>query len=165
MKTRVQAVAIARSWLGTPYVLGGRMKGAGCDCATLLAEYLLEVGRASEDELHELGFYSHDWFCHTTNERYLKNLMRYGRIVAEAKCRPGVRAQPGDLALFRTARSHLFNHGAIVTTWPNGIHAVDGMVRESDLSAHRLTGWKETAIFDPFVTLNREVETSGPVLL
>ena len=41
LKARPEAVAIARSWIRTPYVMGGRIKGAGCDCATLLSEYLI----------------------------------------------------------------------------------------------------------------------------
>ena len=165
MRTRAEAVEIAHSWLGTPYVLGGRIKGAGCDCATLLAEYLLELGRATEAELRDLGFYSHDWFCHTSNERYLRRLMEYGALVAQTKCRPGEKAQPGDLVLFKTVRSPLYNHGAIVTAWPWGIHAADGQVRTSDLTAHRLTGWREMAIFDPFVTLDREAEPHGELHL
>jgi hypothetical protein len=57
MKSRTEALAIARSYIGTPYVLGGRVKGAGVDCATLLAEYLMEIGATTEAELIEAGFY------------------------------------------------------------------------------------------------------------
>jgi cell wall-associated NlpC family hydrolase len=111
MKTRAEAVLIARTWLETPYILGGRLKGAGCDCGSLLAE---------------------------------------------TKCRPAEKAQPGDLVLFRAVKSKLYNHGAIVTAWPWGIHAYDGKVRESNLATHRLTGWRDMAIFDPFVTMTAE---------
>jgi cell wall-associated NlpC family hydrolase len=159
MKSRTEALAIARSYIGTPYVLGGRVKGAGVDCATLLAEYLMEIGATTEAELIEAGFYreggvghsfSHDWFCHTERQEYLRGLMMFGKLVAETVCRPGLQPQPGDLVLFRAVGSKRFNHGAIVMAWPRGIHACDGVVRESNLVSHRLTGYKQMDIFDPF---------------
>ena len=150
LSDRAQAVAVARTWLRTPYVLGGRIKGAGCDCATLLAEYLIEIGMASNAELEDLGFYSHDWFCHTSSERYLRGLMRFGTLVAETICREGEQAQPGDIALFRVAGSKVYNHGAIVTSWPMGIHAQHDGVHESNLASHRLTGHRQMDIFNPF---------------
>ena len=156
MKTRAEAVLIARTWLETPYILGGRLKGAGCDCGSLLAEYLIEIERATQAELQDLGFYTQDWFCHTKSEWYLRQLLQYGLLVAETKCRPAEKAQPGDLVLFRAVKSKLYNHGAIVTAWPWGIHAYDGKVRESNLATHRLTGWRDMAIFDPFVTMTAE---------
>lgn len=146
---RSRAVALARSWIGTPYVLGGRVRGAGCDCATLLAEYLIAIGAASAAELEDLGFYSHDWFCHASSERYLLRLMRYARAAAETVCRAGVDARPGALVLFRVAGSKRFNHGAIVTRWPFGVHAVDPRVKESDLTQHYLTAFRVMEVFDP----------------
>lgn len=98
MKTATQAVDIARSYLGTPYVLGARRKGAGVDCATLLGEYLIEIERTTESALIEAGFYrecgaghtySHDWFLHTTRQEYLRGIMMFGKLVAETICRPG----------------------------------------------------------------------------
>jgi cell wall-associated NlpC family hydrolase len=145
--SRPDAVARARAWLGTPYVLGGRVRGAGCDCATLLAEYLIEIGAA---EREDLGVYSHDWFCHTKSERYLLGLVRHARQTAELVCRGTVDARPGTLALFRCVGSHVYNHAAIITAWPRGIHAVHPKVAEFDLTSHRLTGHHEMALFDPW---------------
>ena len=34
--TRQQVVAEALSWIGTPYIKNGRVKGVGADCATIL---------------------------------------------------------------------------------------------------------------------------------
>ena len=147
---RAEAVLVARSWLGTPYVLRGRVKGAGCDCGTLLAEYLIGIGAASRADLEDLGFYSHDWFCHESSERYLLRLMRYARRTAETICRPGVVAQPGSLALFRVAGSRIYNHGAIVTAWPRAVHAAGDKCIESDVTSHQLTAFREMDIFDPF---------------
>jgi cell wall-associated NlpC family hydrolase len=151
--SRIEAVAAARRWIGTPYILKGRVRGAGCDCATLLAEYLIEIGAATSADLEDLGFYSDDWFCNTRNERYLRSVIRFGRKVAETVCRPGVGALPGDLVLFRVVGSRVFNHGAIITSWPRGIHAqCDGGVREVDLTGHPLTAFQQMDIFNPFAT-------------
>jgi cell wall-associated NlpC family hydrolase len=157
--SRVAAVAIARRWLHTPYVLGGRLKGAGCDCATLLSEYLIEIRATTEADLIRIGFYreggaahsfSNDWFCHAQSEFYLRGLMNFGKLVAETVCRPGVKAQPGDLALFRVVKSKRYNHGAIVTAWPKGIAALREGVREVDLTADSLTAFRQVEVFDPF---------------
>jgi cell wall-associated NlpC family hydrolase len=150
MKTREESVRIARSWLRTPYVLGGRVKGAGCDCATLLAEYLIEIGAATYEELEQLGFYSHDWFHHATSERYLLHLVRYAARVAEGVCRGTVNAAPGSLVLFRVAGSRVFNHGGIITAWPLMVHATSDGVREQSATDHWLTSHREMAIFDPW---------------
>ena len=156
---RSQMVKIARSWIGTPYCMGGRIKGAGCDCATILSESLIEIGAVTEAQLIEIGFYkpdgaSHayhsDWFCHTSSELYLRGLMKFGKLVAETVCRQGEKAQPGDLVLFRVAGSRVYNHGAIVTHWPFGVHAQHDGVREVDLSSNPLTGFRMMEIFDPF---------------
>jgi cell wall-associated NlpC family hydrolase len=145
--SREIAVAIARSWKGTPYVLGGRIKGAGCDCATLLAEYLIEIGGATRAEL---GIYSHDWFQHATEERYKLSTLRHARLTMEGICRGTPDAKPGNLVLFRVAGSRLYNHGAIITAWPRVVHAYDSVVAETDATKHALTGFSEMAIFDPF---------------
>lgn len=155
--TRGEAVAIARSWLGTPYHLRARIKGVGCDCATLIAEYLIEAGFA---EREELGMYSQDWFCHAGDERYLVALMRHARpalsraagpVSVQARCMgTPPETQPGNVALFRVARSKRYNHAAIITRWPMGIHANTETVAEVDLTQNEMTAFQEMAIFDPF---------------
>jgi cell wall-associated NlpC family hydrolase len=167
MKTPQDAVAVARSFIGTPYVLGARKKGAGVDCATLLGEYLIEIGRTTEAAMIEAGFYrecgvghsfSHDWFLHTQRQEYLRGIMLFGKLVAETICRPGESPEPGFIALFKSVGSERFNHGAIVTSWPFGIHACDGLVREGNLVDHRLTAYKSMDVFDPFVKIEGDPE-------
>ena len=150
MLSRLEAVAVARRWKGTPYVLRARLRGSGCDCCTLLAEYLIEIGAAEATALETLGYYSSDWFCHTPSDRYLVGLRQFGTEVAKGMCHGGLKARPGDLALFKVARSRVYNHGAIVTEWPRGVHAQREGVREADLSRHHLTAYHEAAIFNPW---------------
>lgn len=150
MLSRPQAVAAIRAWVGTPYVLSGRVRGAGVDCCTLLVEYLIAIGRAPAAEFEGLPLYSPDWFLHAGSERYLKALMRFGTNVSGQICRGGVQARPGDIALFKVARSRLFNHGAVVTAWPLGVHAQADGVREVDLVRCPLTSFRIMETFDPF---------------
>jgi hypothetical protein len=132
-------------------VLKGRVKGAGCDCGTFLAEWLLECGLATAEDLADLGFYSHDWFQNTTNELYLLRMMRHAKLVVETICRGGVtQAQPGDLVMFRVVGSKLFNHGGVVTQWPRIVHGIHPEVTESNAEAHYMTAFTEMCVFNPW---------------
>ena len=150
MLGRLAAVDIARSYLSTPYQLGGRVKGQGVDCGTLLAEYLIEIGADPGRELEKLPRFPPDWFHHADSDRYLLLLVRHAAEVARTICRPGVDPEPGNLALFRVVRSRRFNHGAIITNWPFGIHAGRDGVVEVDLTKAKLTGFRPMDIFDPW---------------
>lgn len=146
MMTRAEAVAVALSWEGTPYVTGARVKGAGIDCATFLAEYLIEIGAAPAIELF---VYAQDWFCNTEKELYFDELSKYATCVWEGRCLGTPPAQPGDIVLFRVAKSRLYNHGAIITGWPRALHAFESEgVRESRPALHPLTAHMEMAVFD-----------------
>jgi cell wall-associated NlpC family hydrolase len=111
---RERVVAAARSWLGTPYHTGGRLKGAGVDCLTLLAEVFAEAGVLPPVAI---PYYPHDWHLHRGDERYLAGLLRYAREIMTPPL-------PGDIALWKFGRCH--SHGAIVVRWPVIIHAYIG---------------------------------------
>ena len=149
-KTRQEAISLARTYIGTPYVLGGKVRGAGVDCATLLLLYLLDIGAVCPEKLGNIGLYRPDWFCNTPGQPYLAAMLRVSRRVAESAAGLVTDATPGNLALFRVANSKVFNHGAIVTRWPLGIHAEQKGVREVDLASHWLTGQRPVDIFDPW---------------
>jgi NlpC/P60 family putative phage cell wall peptidase len=146
---RAAIVAEARSWIGTPYHLGARVKGAGCDCATLIAEVLIACGLADREGL---GVYSQDWFFHTSNERYLMGLLRHAAKTVEAVAHGSAGALPGDIVLTRLARSKVYNHGAIVTAWPKVIHAIQPQVEEINAATHPLWTYRAIAVFTPGFT-------------
>ena len=148
MLTREKAVEAALGWVGTPYVTGGQVRGAGCDCATLIAAYLIEIGAAPGVPLFT---YAQDWFCHTDRETYFLELARYARCTWEGKCVGTPPAQAGDICLFRVVGSKLYNHGCIVTGWPRAVHAYDKGVFESRPGLHPLTAYQEMAVFSPWV--------------
>lgn len=150
MMTRDEAVENARSFLRTPYILGAHVKGAGVDCATLLACCLQEWGFATKEDFSDIGIYHGDWFCHANSERYMFRLIRHAQKTVETVCMGVVDAKPGSLVLFRVAGSRLFNHGGIVTQWPFMIHAVDPRVREDNATTYYMTGHMHMAVFDPW---------------
>jgi len=112
---RARVVAVAHSWLGTPYHTGARLKGAGVDCLTLLAEVFAEAGLIARPDIPH---YPQDWHLHRNAERYLEGLLKY---TAEIHTEP----QPGDIVLWRFGRC--FSHGAIVVKWPVIIHSYVGV--------------------------------------
>jgi cell wall-associated NlpC family hydrolase len=145
---RLAIVREAHTWLGTPYLLGQMLKGAGCDCGTFLLGVLQACGFA-QDEVSE--HHASDWFCHTTEEKYMLRLLRHATKIAEAVSYPTLGAQPGDLVLTRHATtSRVYNHGGIVTRWPKLIHAVAPMVCETDATADSMWCFREVAVFSLF---------------
>lgn len=154
MLSRREAVIVARSWMGTPYVRAGRIRSAGCDCGTFLAEYLIGVGACDREGIDRLvddiGFLSNDWFCHADTERYRDALASIAPLVWEGISRGKPPARPGALALFRVVGSRRYNHGAIMLETPRAIHAVDPHVMETRIDLHPLTACMEMAVFDPW---------------
>jgi cell wall-associated NlpC family hydrolase len=125
---RARVVAVARSFLRTPYHHAGRLKGAGVDCLTLLAETFCEAGLVPHIALPH---YPHDWHLHREAERYLNGLLRYTREIEGPP-------QPGDVVLWKFGRC--YSHAAIVVEWPLVIHAFvnQGCVLEDAEKAARL---------------------------
>lgn len=111
--TREQAVAEARSWLGTPYHHQARVKGAGVDCGQLLLAVYAAIGVIPE---LEVGNYAFDWHIHRSEEHYLGWVSKFAHQVETPK--------PGDIALFKFGRC--VSHGAIVIEWPLVLHAYIG---------------------------------------
>jgi hypothetical protein len=136
---RAAVVRCAREWLRTPYHHRGRIKGAGVDCAMLLAEVYAEAGLVAA---LAIPHYPPDWHLHRDAERYLGVLFNHAveyvpdfsrppgipspsrgrvRVGGELPTRPIL---PGNIALRRFGRC--FSHGAIVVEWPVVIHACLG---------------------------------------
>ena len=111
---RERIVAAARSWIGTPYHHMGRVKGAGADCATLLAEVYAEAAVCTPIAI---DYYPPDWMLHRIEERYLGILEQYVREIAGPP-------EPGDIVMYHFGRC--WSHGAVVIAWPTIVHAVLG---------------------------------------
>lgn len=126
---RTSVVAEARAWLGTPYHHAARVRGAGVDCAMLLAAIYEDAGVIPSVAFER---YSMDWMLHRDTERLLDVVTRYSRDVSE-------QTGPGDLIIYRYGRAYA--HGAIVVDWPMIIHAVQrsGVILD-DADAAQLAG-------------------------
>lgn len=107
---RAALVNAACGWIGTPYHHKQRVKGAGVDCAQLLIATYADAGLI---EAFDTGEYPEDWMMHRDEERFLAWVEKYLVEVTAPKS--------GDVAIWRFGRS--FSHGAIVTQWPEFIHA------------------------------------------
>lgn len=142
MTTRDAVIAEARSWIGTPYAHAGRIKGAGVDCATLLAEVFAAVGLIPALEIDS---YPPDWHLHRGEERYRDRVLAHAHEISHAE------AQPGDVALFQWGRT--FAHGAILMPpgWPRIVHAwmAAGFVIEDRGDGGKLAG-REVKFFSLF---------------
>jgi NlpC/P60 family putative phage cell wall peptidase len=110
-------IAVARSWIGTPYQHQASRKGAGCDCLGFLRGVWRE---AIGDEPELPPPYSADW-AEASRKETLADAAR--RHLAEI---PLDAIAPGDVLLFRW-RAHLpAKHCAILVSDDRMIHAHDG---------------------------------------
>ncbi len=127
---RATVVTEARRWLGTPFHHQGRVKGAGVDCAMLLAEVYERCDLVGHVDP---GHYPPDWHMHRDAERYLDKLLAHASEFAGPPL-------PGDVAVFRFGRT--YSHGAIVVAWPLLIHAywAAGKVVWGDATLYPLAG-------------------------
>ncbi|MBT9165863.1 MAG: hypothetical protein DDT25_00525 [Chloroflexi bacterium] len=118
----------AKSWVGTPYHPGGRIKGVGVDCAMLLAEVYERAGVVPRIDP---GTYPPDFGQHRGEERFKHWLEKHGTLVEDP--------MPGDVALFRFGRC--YSHGAIMIGGGQLVHAVlrDGMVSIGQIDSSDLS--------------------------
>jgi NlpC/P60 family putative phage cell wall peptidase len=143
---RFAVIDEAREWLRTPYHHMARVKGAGADCLTLLAEVYEKAGVIPHVDV---PFYPPDWNLHRDAERYLEGVMRFAREVPYGGDKPLPR--PGDVAVFKFGRC--FAHGAIVIRWPQLIHAWHNAgVVYADAMQGQLAR-RPVRIFDPFAAI------------
>lgn len=127
---RLRVVAEAKSWIGTPYVSNGAIKGkrGGTDCAMLLVAVYANVGFIPKE--FDPRPYAPYWHVHQGEERYLGGILQFVSEVPGPLDRAPL---PGDVILFQIGK--LFAHGAIITDWPNVIHAIgNDAVMPEDIS-------------------------------
>jgi cell wall-associated NlpC family hydrolase len=111
---RAAVVVAARAWLGTEYHHAARVKGAGVDCAQILAVSFSEAGVIADFFIPP---YPPDWHMHRSEERYVQTIERFATEYDPKVFEP----LPGDVVAWRYGRT--FSHGAIVSQWPKVIHA------------------------------------------
>ena len=124
---REALIAAAEGWLKTPFHHHARVKGVGVDCINLLCAVYEEAGLIDHVDL---PYYPPDWMLHRSEERMLAGVLAMAHEVSTP--------ESGDVALFRYGRC--YSHGAIVTRWPEVIHAIAalGVVIRGDATKHPL---------------------------
>lgn len=114
-------VALARAWIGTPYLHQASVKGVGCDCLGLVRGVWREVYGA---EPEAVPAYTPDWSEPQGQEWLLAAASRHFRRVVDA--RP---LGAGQVVLFRMRQGAVAKHLGIVAQPapdPQFIHAYTG---------------------------------------
>ncbi|MCA1775468.1 MAG: NlpC/P60 family protein [Loktanella sp.] len=124
------AVAIARGWIGTPYVHQASCKSAGCDCLGLIRGVWRDLHGA---EPEAVPAYTPDWDEPQGQEVLWRAALRHLRCVTDQPL------QPGQVLLFRMRHDAVAKHLGILSqsgATPAFIHAYTGHgVVENPLSA------------------------------
>lgn len=158
---RQSIVREARSYIGTPYHKNARIKGVGVDCATFVFCVYRTIGLVPPEEE---GIFSdpsivpisQDWFRHTKEEKYMRQILRHAHKVAEGISYPTLDAKPGTIVITRAVGSKVVNHGGIVVKWPMIVHAVDPEVEETNASTNPLWAFQEVTVLDPVAKVESE---------
>ena len=114
---RKSIVALARSWIGTPYHHQASLKGTGADCIGLVRGIWREL---FGDEPEQLPAYSGDWAEATGREAML---LAAGRHLVPIE--PQI-IREGDVVVFRLRAEAVAKHTAIVSDLGRMIHAQEG---------------------------------------
>jgi cell wall-associated NlpC family hydrolase len=122
---REAVVTESKSWIHTPYRGWSHVKGAGVDCGQLLYAVYHNVGLIPEivdlpkDYPLMIG-------VHRASTEYVDLVMTHFREIPEKE------VQPGDVVVWKLTGSSSFCHGAIITKWPDFIHAFGDEVKQGN---------------------------------
>ncbi|MBB4121597.1 NlpC/P60 family protein [Martelella radicis] len=126
-----RAVAVAETWIGTPYRHQAARRGVGCDCLGLIRG----VWDALYGELPGADIdYAPDWAERSGQERLLDAAMLFcGEPLAQNEM------APGDILLFRWRPQFAAKHAGILSGPDQFIHAYEqaGVTRSS-----LVPGWR-----------------------
>lgn len=124
---RTHAIAIARTWIGTPYHHQASLKGAGCDCVGLIRGIYRELLGTTPDVP---AVYTRDW-AEASGEETLLAAARLHLVEIDAR-----NARPGDVLVFRYRAHAVAKHAGLISGPTRMIHASEGAtVAEVSLGA------------------------------
>nr|DAG49940.1 MAG TPA: cell wall peptidase [Bacteriophage sp.] len=114
MTTGERIVKEAYTWLGTPHVNMGKVKGVGVDCGMLLICVLEGAGLVPRDSI-KVKPYSNMWYLSHSNGWFVSTVEKYCDRV------PADNMAPGAFLLYKYGRC--VSHGAIYVGGGELIHA------------------------------------------
>ena len=114
---RAEVVALARTWIGTPYHHQASTRGVGTDCLGLVRGIWRELYGADPERPPA---YTRDWAEATGTETLLDAAER--RLIAK----PSGSISVGDVLVFRYRRSLPAKHVAVASGRTHFIHAAEG---------------------------------------
>lgn len=135
--SRSEIIAIARTWLGTPYHHQAKTKSVGTDCLGLILGVLQEYSGSLPATIPN---YSPDWAEASGIETMLKGAREYLTEISPDN------ALPGDVAIFRLRNSTVAKHAAILMPDNKMIHAMES----TPVSEVHLTSWWKRRIVATF---------------
>jgi NlpC/P60 family putative phage cell wall peptidase len=110
MSINTDVLALARTWIGTPYRHQGSVKGVGCDCLGLIRGIWWELYGGEPEAVPP---YAPDWAERAGEERLIQAAERHFLAISSFE-----QSRPGDLVLFRF-RPHLAaKHAGILALLP-----------------------------------------------
>jgi len=116
LEQRQEVVKEAKSWIGTPYRVRGKIKGIGVDCAMILEAVYGDKGTKLVPGL-KIDKYNYQHAQHKADHAYTKALLNHGAIPIYLHD-----VLPGDIAVYFAGMD--YSHSAIIVQWPNEvIHA------------------------------------------
>lgn len=118
MLRRSDIVAVARSWIGTPYHHQASAKGIGTDCLGLVRGVYRELYGV---EAEQPPAYSSDWAEALGTETLLEAASRH--LVAKSR----EQAEPGDIVVFRMRCEARAKHVAVITGGEQMVHAAEAI--------------------------------------
>ena len=118
-----RVIAIARSWLGTPYHEQASLRGIGCDCLGLARGVWRDV---VGPEPFPIPAYSRDW-----GETGPREVLAEGARAMMIEVEPAA-AGPGTLVMFRMKPRAIAKHVGILTGSGSFLHAYErlGVIEE-----------------------------------
>lgn len=119
---QARVVALARSWIGTPFHPHARQRGVGVDCAQLLVAVYSEAGLMPAIRVPRLPA---DWHLHSPEEHYLRTLRMYAAPVRAPWA-------AGDILVYRGAHWPSAGHAGIYVGDGRIVHAVAARGRGQD---------------------------------
>jgi cell wall-associated NlpC family hydrolase len=136
---REAVVTEAKSWIHTPYRGWSHVKHCGVDCGQLLYIVYHNVGLIPEivDLPKDYPLYIGQ---NRASTEYVDLVLTHFREITEEE------VLPGDFVVWKLTGSMSFCHGAIVTEWPDFIHAFGDEVKMGNAKT-RLRFFKAEKMF------------------